>query len=141
MKSFKYLAIIFAAISLISCEAIQKATNSTGSAFTLTGKWQLTSNIPENILVGSTVTVAPVLSEARITAMVGTGNCMRENDIIWKAIISDNVGGFTLSNLVSGCSGLNYQPAVIYIINSNEIRLTGKNASGQDITQLWKRVN
>ena len=141
MKSFKYLAIIFAAISLISCEAIQKATNSTGGAFTLTGKWQLTSNIPENILVGSTVTVAPVLSEARITAMVGTGNCMRENDIIWKAIISDNVGGFTLSNLVSGCSGLNYQPAVIYIINSNEIRLTGKNASGQDITQLWKRVN
>ena len=141
MKSFKYLAIIIAAITLISCEAIQKATNSTGSAFTLTGKWQLTSNIPENILVGSTVTVAPVLSEARITAMVGTGNCMRENDIIWKIIISDNVGGFTLSNLVSGCSGLNYQPAAIYIINSNEIRLTGKNASGQDITQLWKRVN
>lgn len=140
MKSLKLWAIIITAITFSSCEALQKATNTTGSAFSLTGQWQMTSNNPENVLVGSTVTVAPVLSEARLSTMAGSGNCLRENDIIWKAIVADNVGGFTVSNLVSGCSGLNYQPARIYVINSNEIRLTGKNASGQDLTQLWKRV-
>ena len=141
MKSLKIWAIIITAITLISCEALQKATNTTGSAFTLTGRWQLTSNMPDNVLVGSTVTVAPLVSEGRITNLVGTGNCLRVNDITWKTISPENAGGFTISNLVSGCSGFNYQPANIYVINNNEIRLTGRNASGQDATQMWKRVN
>lgn len=126
--------------SLLSCEAIQKATNSTGSAFTLTGQWQLTSNSPENVLVGSRVTVAPFVSEARVTTLAATGNCLRENDVLWKGIAADNTGGFTVNALVSGCSGLNYQPANISVINNNEIRVTGKNATGQDATQMWKRV-
>ena len=140
MKSLKIWAILFIALSLVSCEAIQKATNSTGSAFTLTGQWELTSNSPENVLAGSKITVAPVVSEARITTLAAPGNCLRENDIVWKAIATDNSGGFNISNLVSGCNGLNYQPANIYVINNNEIRLTGKNANGQDATQMWKRV-
>ena len=140
MKSLKIWAILVIAISLVSCGAVQKATNSTGSAFTLTGQWQLTGNSPENVLVGSKITVAPFVSEARITTLAAPGNCLRENDVTWKAITADAAGGFTISNLVSGCNGLNYQPANIYVINNNEIRLTGKNANGQDATQLWKRV-
>lgn len=141
MKSLKIFAVLFTAITLFSCEALQKATNSTGSAFSLTGKWQLTSNVPDNVLVGSTVTVAPLVSEGMITYLAGTGNCLRVNDVNWKSIAADNMGGFNISNLVSGCSGFNYQPAKIYVINNNEIRLTGRNASGQDATQMWKRVN
>lgn len=140
MKSLRILSFIYIAAGLLSCETIQKATNSTGSAFTLTGQWQLTSNSPENVLIGSKVTVAPFVSEARITTLAATGNCLRENDVAWKAIKADNTGGFSISNLVSGCNGLNYQPAHIYVINNSEIRLTGKNASGQDATQMWKRV-
>jgi hypothetical protein len=140
MKSLRIWAVALIAISFASCEAIQKATNSTGSDFTLTGQWQLTSNSPDNVLVGSKVTVAPFVSEARITSLAGSGNCLRENDVTWKAIAADNAGGFSVSNLVGGCNGLNYQPANIYVINNNEIRLTGKNVSGQDATQLWKRV-
>lgn len=140
MKYIKIGLILIAAFSLVSCDAIKKATNTTGSAFTLTGQWQLTSNTPDNTLLTSKVTVKPVLSEASITTLVGTGNCVRENDVTWKSISPDTVGGFSISNLVSACSGLNYQPAIIYVINNNEIRLTGKNTSGQDITQLWKRV-
>lgn len=140
MKLLKIWVVLMAAVSITSCETIQKATNSTGSAFTLTGQWQLTSNSPENVLVGSKVTVAPVVSEARITTMVGSGNCLRENDVTWKSILSDNAGGFTISNLVSGCSGLNFQPANVYVMNNNEIRITGKNANGQELTQMWKRI-
>ena len=140
MKILKIWTIIIAASSLFGCEALQKATNTTGSAFTLTGQWQLTSNSPDNVLVGSVVAVAPLVSEARITNLVGSGNCLRQNDITWKNIAADNSGGFTITNLVSGCNGLNYQPASIYVINNNEIRITSKNANGQDATQLWKRV-
>ncbi len=140
MKFLKAASLLFIVISLFSCEAIQKATNSTGSAFTLTGQWQLTSNSPDNALVGSKVTVAPFVSEARITTLAATANCLRENDVLWKTITADNAGGFAISSLVSGCSGLNYQPANIYVINNNEIRVTGKNANGQEATQLWKRV-
>lgn len=140
MKLAKLFVFICFVASLVSCEAIQKATNSTGSAFTLTGQWQLTSNTPENVLVGSKVTVAPFVSEARVTTLAATGNCLRENDVLWKGIAADNGGGFNVSALVSGCSGLNYQPANIYVVNNNEIRVTGKNATGQDATQMWKRV-
>ena len=139
MKFLQITALVLMGFSFSSCDAIQKATNSTGSTFSLTGKWTLNSNIPENVLVGSVVTVAPVLSEGRLTTMTGSGNCFRQSDIVWKSIASDNSGGFTISNLVSGCSGLNFQPATIYVMNADEIRLTGKNASGQELTQVWQR--
>lgn len=139
MKLLKIIVLLFIGINLAGCEAIQKATNSTGSAFSLTGKWTLKSNTPDNVLVGSVVTVTPLLSEGRLTTMTGTGNCFRQNDVLWKSIASDSQGGFTISNLVSGCSGLNFQPANIYVVNANEIRVTGKNASGQELTQVWQR--
>ncbi|RYF88775.1 MAG: hypothetical protein EOO03_07595 [Chitinophagaceae bacterium] len=140
MKFLQLLAVIIIGFNLVSCEAIQKATNTTGSTFSLTGKWKLASNSPENVLVGSVVTVTPVLSEGRLSTMNGTGNCLRQSDVVWKSIAADNAGGFTISNLVSGCNGLNFQPANIYVINTDEVRLTGKNANGQDITQVWQRV-
>jgi hypothetical protein len=140
MKFLTTAVLLFIVFGLFSCEAIQKATNSTGSAFTLSGQWQLTSNTPDNVLVGSKVTVAPFVSEGRITTLAATANCLRENDVVWKTIAADNAGGFAISSLVSGCNGLNYQPANIYVINNNEIRVTGKNANGQEATQLWKRV-
>ncbi|MEO6539287.1 MAG: hypothetical protein ABIT07_03795 [Ferruginibacter sp.] len=140
MKSIRILTSLFAALSLFSCDTIRQATNSTGSAFTLTGQWMLASNTPENVLTGSKVTVAPIVAEGRITTLVGSGNCLRENDVTWKNINADNAGGFTLNNLVSSCSGFNYQPATIYVVNNSEIRIAGKNANGQDMTQLWKRT-
>ncbi len=140
MKFLMTAILLFILFGLFSCEAIQKATNSTGSAFTLSGQWQLTSNLPENVLVGTKITVAPFVSEGRITTLAATANCLRENDVVWKTIAADTGGGFTISNLVSGCNGLNFQPASIYVVNNNEIRVTGKNANGQEATQVWKRV-
>lgn len=140
MKSIQLLSVLFALLLFSSCETIQKATNSTGSAFTLSGQWELASNNPENVLVGTKLTVAPFISEGRITTLNGTGNCLRQGDAMWKSVVADGNGGFTISNLVTGCNGLNYQTASIYVINNNEIRVTGKNAASQDMTQLWKRI-
>ena len=140
MKILKILFLFFIGLNLTACEAIQKATNTTSTAFSLTGKWRLTSNTPENVLVGSVVTVTPLLSEGRVTTMTGTGNCVRQNDVVWKTVAADNAGGFTINNLVSGCNGLDFQPGRIYVVSPNEIRLSGKNATGQELTQTWERV-
>lgn len=141
MKSFRLFSILaFASLFFISCEAIQKATNSTGSAFSLTGQWQLNSNSPDNSSIGTKVTVAPFVSEARITGLVGSSYCFRENDVLWKDIAADNAGGFTINTLVNGCNGLIYNPATITVVNNNEIRITGKNANGNQMQQVWKRI-
>jgi len=143
MKIIKLLTFSLILLTLFSCDAVQKATNSTGGVFSLTGQWQLTANTPENTLIGSKVTVAPIVSEAAFTSLVNNTQCYRENDIKWKNILTDKNGGFTVSQLLSNCTAgtLNYQPASIYVVNSNEIRLTGKNAEGLDNTQTWKRVS
>lgn len=138
VRVFSFLALI--SFALISCEAIQKATNSTGSAFSLTGQWQLNSNTPENSSIGTKITVAPFVSEGRISGLVGSSYCFRENDVLWKDIAADNAGGFSINNLVNGCNGLIYNPAAITVVNNDEIRLSGKNANGNDMQQVWKRI-
>ena len=140
LKLFSFLAII---ISLASCDAVRQATNTTGGAvFSLNGKWQLSSNSPENTMLNSIVTVSLFSKEGRLTYVANNTQCYRENDIKWKNVRTDNAGGFTIDNLMSNCTSgsLVYQPASIAVINNNEIRVGGKNAAGQDNSQTWIRV-
>lgn len=142
MKAIKLFSILAILTVFASCDAIKQATNTTGGAvFSLNGKWQLNSNAPENTLLNSIVTVSP-FSDGRLTYVANNTQCYRENDVKWKTIKSDNTGGYTIENLISNCSSgsLNYQPATISVVNNSEIRITGKNAAGQDNSQSWTRV-
>ncbi len=141
LKLFSLLAFVFA---LASCDAVRQATNTTGGAvFSLNGKWQLTNNHPENTLLNSVVSVSLFSSEGKLTYLGNNTQCYRENDIKWKNIKSDKAGGYTIDNLLSNCNSgaLNYQPANITVISNSEIRVTGKNAAGQDNSQIWSRIN
>ena len=141
LKLFSFLAFI---IALSSCDAVRQATNTTGGAvFSLNGKWQLTSNNPENTLLNSIVSVSLFSSEGKLTSLNNNTQCYRENDIKWKGIKSDKAGGYTIDNLLSNCNSgaLNYQPATITVISNSEIRVNGKNAKGQDNSQNWSRIN
>lgn len=142
MKKFNLLAISVAIISLMSCDALKKTSNTTGGVFSLNGQWELISNSPENTLTGSRVTVAPFISEARFTVLANNTQCFRDNDVKWKNIATNNNGGFLLNNLLSSCStgSLNYQPATLTVVNNNEIRILGKNVTGQDNNQTWRRI-
>lgn len=142
MRFNKLAALIIIVVTFISCDALKKTSNTTGGVFSLNGQWELSSNTPENTLVGSRVTVAPFVSEARFTTIANNTQCFRDNDIKWKNIATNNNGGFVLNNLLSSCTtgSLNYQPALITVINTNEVRLTGRNINGQDNTQTWRRV-
>lgn len=141
LKLFSFFAILF---SLVSCDAVRQATNTTGGAvFSLNGKWQLTGNSPENTLLNSVATVSLFSSESRLTSLANNTQCYRENDIKWKNIKSDKAGGYTIDNLLSNCNSgaLNYQPATITVISNSEIRVNGRNAAGQDNSQTWSRIN
>ena len=142
MKSIKYFSILVIAITLFSCEAIKNGSNTTGGLFSLNGQWELISNSPENTLIGSKLYVAPVISEGRFTVLLNNTQCFRENDVKWKNITPEGNGGFSLNNLLSNCNAgaLNYQPATIYVLNNNEIRLNGKNVAGTGNVQVWRRI-
>ena len=143
MRSIKLFAALALLVAFTSCDTLQQATNTTGGPlFSLNGRWQLGSNTPENTLLNTIVTVSPLVSEGVISSLSNNNQCYRENDVKWKNIRTDKAGGYTLDNLLSNCSSgaLNYQPAVIYVVNTNEIRITGMNAAGQQNTQTWTRI-
>lgn len=142
MKSIKLFALLGIILAFTSCEAVKQATNTTtGAVFSLNGQWQLGSNSPENTLLNSVVTVS-FLSDGKLTYLANNTQCYRENDVKWKNIKSDNAGGYTINNLISNCSSgsLNYEPATIFVVNNNEIRINGRNAAGQSNTQTWTRI-
>ena len=145
MKSIKLLALLAIVVAFVSCDALKQATNTTttGAVFSLNGKWQLTSTgMQSNALVGSIVTVSPLVSEGRLTTVSNNSQCYRQDDIKWKSIKSNNAGGYTISNLLSNCNSgsLNYVPAVITVVSNNEISLSGQNVSGQQSTESWTRL-
>lgn len=145
MKSIRLFSAVAFITLLASCSQLQQATNTTttGAVFSLTGKWQLISNAPENTLLNTVVTVTPIISQGTITSLQNNTQCYRENDVKWKSIKADKAGGsYTIENLLSNCSsgGLNYQPATITVINNTTIKLTGQNAAGQANEQTWTRV-
>lgn len=144
MKAIKLFSLLVVVLAFASCDAVRQVTNTTGGAvFSLNGKWQLTSNNPENTLLNSVVSVTLFSSEAKLTFLGNNTQCYRENDIKWKNIKSDKAGGYTIDNLLSNCNSgaLNYQPATITVISNTEIRVNGKNAAGQDNSQTWSRIN
>ncbi len=143
MKTVKLLALALIIISFASCDAVRQATNTTGGAvFSLNGKWQLSSNIPENTLLTSIVTVTPFISQGTLTTVANNTQCYREKDVKWKTIKTDKAGGYTIENSSSSCTTgtLSYLPATISVVNNNEIKIVGKNATGVDNTETWTRV-
>jgi hypothetical protein len=143
MKTVKLLSIASIVLLFASCDAFKQATNTTGGAvFSLNGKWQLNSNLPENTLLTSTVSVAPFISQGVLSTVANNSQCYRQNDIKWKNVKTDKTGGYTIENAISNCTAgtLSYVPATIVVLNNNEIKIAGKNAAGQDNVEVWSRI-
>jgi hypothetical protein len=143
MKAIKLLSIASVILVFTSCDAFKQATNTTGgSVFSLNGKWQLNSNVPENTLLTSTVSVTPFISQGVLATVANNTQCYRQNDVKWKNVKNDKAGGYTIENAVSNCTAgsLSYVPATIVVVNNNEIKIAGKNAAGQDNVEVWSRV-
>ena len=93
-----------------------------------------------NALTGSIVTVYPIAGDGNITTLQNNTYCLRLNDVLWKSISSNN-GNFNISNLVNSCnSAIVYKSAVLTVITTDEIRLSGTTANGSSLIQTWKRI-
>lgn len=143
MKFLKpVIFLCFSIFLFMSCDTIKQVTNSTGTGFSLNGKWKLISNSPENALVGSVVSVTSFVAEGKLVTLQNNSQCYRENDIKWKDVKAQTNGTFNINNLLSNCSSgdLNYQPAIIEVVTNDQIKITGKNVAGADNVQTWDRV-
>lgn len=134
-------AILFMAV-LSGCDTLSKLpTNTTGGLFSLNGNWQLQSSTDANALVGSVVTVFPVIGNGSVKSLENNTYCLRVSDIVWKEIKSAQTGGFSVNNLVSECnSSVVYKTALITVVDNDNVKLTGKTVNDKDLVQLWKRV-
>jgi hypothetical protein len=140
MKKLLYL---FSTVLLLgtisSCDTLSNLpTNTTGGVFSLNGRWTLTSSSENNAMVGTVINVTPVVGNASVVSLSNNTYCLREKDIIWRSITSSGAGGFTISALVSSCNGSTiYRDATVTVITNNEIRVSGKTASGAELLQTF----
>lgn len=138
----KYFLIILAAGGISSCETIKNLpTNTTSGLFSLNGSWKLASTTDNNALVGSLITVYPLVGNAMIKTINYNTYCLRENDEIWKSIKSTGSGGFTLSLLVNACNNTKvYKEAVISIVTNDKVTVTSRTAGNNELIQAWDRI-
>ncbi len=129
-------------IAFSSCEALSKIpTNTTGGVFSLNGNWQLQSSNDSNAMVGTSITVLPVIGNGTVKSLESNTYCMRTGDAIWKNIKNAQTGGFTLDNLVSACNGLIvYKAASIAVVDNDAVKLTGLTVNNKELIQQWKRL-
>ncbi|CAN5239079.1 hypothetical protein BH09BAC2_BH09BAC2_22200 [soil metagenome] len=138
MKKF-LAAFLLTSVLFTSCDTLNKLpTNTTGGIFSLNGSWVLTT-ASDSMLLGTVINIYPGVDNATITSVTNNNSCLRINDVKWKGIKSSS-NGFTLMNLTNACvSPQLYTGAEILVLAADQIRLTGKNAVGADITQTWTR--
>ena len=134
--------VVLATTVMSSCEAIKNLpTNTTGGLFSLNGTWRLTSTSDNNALVGTTISVYPVVGNAVVKTISNNTYCVRENDPIWKSVKGNGAGGFTISALVNGCNGtVLYKDGTISIVTADKVTLTSRTAGNTELVQAWDRV-
>ena len=125
-----------------SCETLKSIpTNTTGGLFSLNGTWKLTSTTDANAMVGTTISVLPVVANASVKTLANNTYCVRQNDDFWKGVKSNGAGGFTISNLVSACNGSTvYKEGTISVITTDRITVASTTANNKELVQSWERV-
>ena len=128
---------------LFGCDVLKGIpTNTTGGVFSLNGSWKMESSNDNNALAGTIVTVYPIAGNGNgnIPILQNNAYCLRVNDVLWKSITANN-GNFNISNLVNSCSSsIVYKTAVLTVITTDEIRLSGTTSTNASLIQTWKRI-
>jgi hypothetical protein len=129
-------------LAITSCETLQNLpTNTTGGVFSLNGNWQLTSTNDNNAMVGSTITVYPVVGNGTIKTISNNTYCIREQDELWRSVKSNGAGAFTVNTLVNACNGSTvYKDGIINVVNNNEVTVSTRTAGNTELIQRWTRI-
>jgi len=138
------MPLLLGAIVMIftQCDTIKNLpTNTSGGLFSLNGNWQLSSSSDNRSLEGTVVTVVPGFSEATARNINNNNYCIRDRDVVWRAIKPGEAGVFAVESLVNACSGsIVYKPGTITVLTNDEIRLVTQTATNTELIQTWRRV-
>lgn len=134
--------ILIVTIAVSSCDTIKNLpTNTTGGLFSLNGTWKLSSTNDNNALVGTTITVYPVVGNALVKTINNNTYCLRENDPIWRSVKGNGSGGFSISALVNGCNGTTvYKDGTVSVVTADKITVTSRTSGNTELVQAWDRV-
>jgi hypothetical protein len=124
------------------CETIQNLpTNTSGGLFSLNGNWQLASSSDNKALEGTVVAVVPGYSSGTARTLANNTYCLREGDVIWKGLKSQQGGTFSMQSVVNSCNGsLAYADGIITVLTNDEIRITARSAASTEVIQTWRRA-
>lgn len=141
-KIYSFAILVCSIVFASSCDTIKSLpTNTTGGLFSLNGTWKLTSTTDRNSLVGTTISVVPVVGSGTIKTLANNTYCLREKDELWTGVKSNGAGGFTINALVSACNGSTiYKEGTITVVTNERISVTTKTANNAEMTQSWQRV-
>jgi hypothetical protein len=136
------LIMMMVAVLVSSCDTIKNLpTNTTGGLFSLNGTWRLSSTTDGTSMVGTTITVYPLVGNAAVKTLANNTYCIRENDQVWKSVKGNGAGGFTLKTLVSACNGTTvYNDGTVAVVNNEKITVTTRTATNTELVQAWDRV-
>jgi hypothetical protein len=141
-KIYFLLVVVFATLMVTSCETLKSLpTNTTGGLFSLNGNWRLTSTTDGKAMVGTTISVLPVVGSATIKTLANNTYCIREKDELWTSVKGNGAGGFTINNLVNACNGTTvYKEGTIAVATNDKITVTTRTATNSELIQAWERV-
>ena len=141
-KIYLATAVSLASLIAVSCDTLKSLpTNTTGGLFSLNGTWRLKATSEGNALVGSTIAVYPVVGNASVKTISNNTYCVRQGDELWKAVKSNESGGFTISALVSACNGTTvYKDGSITVLTNDKVTVISNTTANTVLTQTWERV-
>jgi hypothetical protein len=142
MRKLSSFAFMLSVLFITSCETLKSLpTNTTGGLFSLNGNWQLTSTTDGKAMVGTIVSVVPVVGTATVKTLANNTYCVRQNDDMWKGVKSNGAGGFTVSTLVSACNGsTTYKEGTVTVISNDRVTVSSTTAGNSELVQSWSRV-
>ncbi|MDB5191855.1 MAG: hypothetical protein JWQ96_1418 [Segetibacter sp.] len=124
------------------CETLQNLPTNTSGVFSLNGNWQLASTNDNNAMVGTTITVYPVVGNGTVQKLANNTYCIPEKDQLWRSIKSNGAGAFTVTTLVNACNGTTvYKEGLINVVNNNEVTVSTRTAGNTELIQRWTRVS
>jgi hypothetical protein len=141
-KLYSFLFLLLSLFFITSCETLKNLpTNTTGGVFSLNGNWRLTSTSDGKAMVGTTITVYPVIGNATIKSVSNNTYCVREKDELWTNVKGNGAGGFTMNVVVNACNGTTtFKEGSVAVVTADRISVTTRTATNSELIQAWERI-
>ncbi|MBV9987280.1 MAG: hypothetical protein JO301_06350 [Chitinophagaceae bacterium] len=129
---------LFVVFLLVSCNVIKAIPGNFNNSFTLNGRWKLESANTGKNLVGATIDVSAIASNAVVVDKSDPQDGIKPGQALWKQISAD--GSSISVQVLRPENRTAYMPATITVLNADQIKLAAGATDGTPLVQTWTRV-